>query len=193
MKNKIRSIAYRRKREGRTDYKKRLKLLLSNKPRLVIRKTNRNIIAQLIDYSPDGDIILASGNSQELTKLGWKAGRTNLPSAYLTGMLIAKKALAKKHKEAILDLGLQASTKGSKIYACLKGAIEGGLSIPCDPEILPSDERIKGTHIAHYSKEAKKNQSGKQFSLYEKNKVDAEQLPEYFEKLKEKISHETKK
>ena len=48
--HKTRAAAYRRKREGKTDYRKRLRLLLSGKPRLVIRRSLRDISAQVIEY-----------------------------------------------------------------------------------------------------------------------------------------------
>ena len=54
----------------------------------------------------------------------------------------------KKIEEAILDLGLQTSTKGSRIYAALKGVLDAGINIPHSKEILPSEDRIKGKHIS---------------------------------------------
>ena len=51
------------------------------------------------------------------------------------------------HNEAILDIGLAASTPGNRVFAALKGMVEAGLEIPHGEEVLPSDDRINGSHI----------------------------------------------
>lgn len=138
---------FKRRRENKTNYKKRLGLLKSGKTRLVIRKSLCNISVQFINYKPEGDQTVVSTVSTELKKLGWnKTG--NVPAAYLTGFLAGKKAKEKKVGEAILDLGLQTSTKGSRIYAALKGVLDSGINIPHSKDILPSEDRIKGKHIS---------------------------------------------
>jgi len=53
----------------------------------------------------------------------------------------------KKIKKAVLDLGLQSSTKGNKLYAALKGVLDAGIEIPHDTKLFPSEERIKGEHL----------------------------------------------
>ena len=55
-------VPFRRRREGKTDYRKRLKLLLSRKPRLVVRKSLNNIIAQIVEYDEKGDRVVVSGD-----------------------------------------------------------------------------------------------------------------------------------
>ena len=162
-------MPFRRRREGRTNYKKRLKLLLSRKPRLVVRKSLKYIRAQIVEFDPKGDKTLVSAFSRELKKFGWKYSCDTTPAAYLTGLLIGKRALEKGIKEAVLDMGLYPSTKGSRIYACVKGALDAGLKIPVSEEVLPPEERIKGLHIASYLEKFK-------------------DLPEEFEKIKKKIS-----
>jgi len=144
------TVRYRRKREGRTNYKKRLELLKGNKERLVIRRTNTQIIMQVVSYSENGDKVLLTVHSGELQKKGWKHSCKNTPAAYLTGMLTAKKAKAKGINSAIVDLGLQTPLKGSKVFAAVKGAIDAGLQINANEEIFPSEERIKGNHISGY-------------------------------------------
>jgi large subunit ribosomal protein L18 len=141
------TVRHRRKREGKTNYKKRLELLKSRKDRLVIRKTNKQIILQIIRYEPDGDKAIVTVGSSELKKKGWKHSCKNLPACYLAGMLLTQKAKAKNIGEAILDLGLQTPHSGSKLYAALKGAIDAGLAIPANEKIFPSEERLKGKHI----------------------------------------------
>lgn len=143
-----RTVPYRRRREDKTNYKKRMSLLLGKKPRLVVRKSLKNMIVQLIEYDAKGDKVLASAHSKELKKMGWQFGCGNLPSAYLTGLLLGKKALAKKQKEAIVDFGLQSIVPGSRMYAAVKGAVDAGMQIPHDAAVFPSEERIKGEHIA---------------------------------------------
>jgi large subunit ribosomal protein L18 len=157
----------KRRREGKTDYRQRVKLLLSKKPRLVVRKSLKYITAQIVEFNERGDKVIASAHSKNLKKLGWNFACDNLPAAYLTGLMIGKKALEKNVNEAILDIGLHASTKGNRIYAVVKGALDAGLKIPCGEEMLPSEERIFGYHIA-------KNEKFKN-------------LPEEFKRIKEKI------
>ncbi|RLG58710.1 MAG: 50S ribosomal protein L18, partial [Candidatus Hydrothermarchaeota archaeon] len=86
-------VPFRRRREGKTDYRKRLKLLLSGKPRIVVRKTLKHTIVQVIDFDIKGDRVLVSAHSNELKKYGWQANTGNLPASYLTGLLCGKKAL----------------------------------------------------------------------------------------------------
>jgi len=140
-------VPFRRRREGKTDYRKRLKLLRSGLPRLVVRNTNRNIIVQVINYHPNGDRIVSSAISSELRKLGWKGSTKNLPCAYLTGYLAARRALAKGVKSAVLDIGLHRPSKGARVFSALKGAIDAGMLIPHGEEKVPDEDRIRGKHI----------------------------------------------
>ncbi|HIH40595.1 MAG TPA: 50S ribosomal protein L18 [Halobacteria archaeon] len=141
-------VHFRRRRENKTNYHNRLKLLSSKKPRVVVRKTNKNIIVQLIEYNPTGDIVLASAISNELDSYGYNQNKRNIPAAYLTGLLFGlrvKKSL--DIDEAILDIGLNTSIKGSRIYAALKGIIDSGFYVNHSPEILPDDDLVMGSHI----------------------------------------------
>ena len=177
------TVQYRRKREGRTNYKKRLTYLKSGKPRLVVRKTNTQVVLQVIEYLPDGDKVICTVMSGALSKLGWKYSCKNVPACYLAGVLLAKKAKGAKVSEAIVDLGLQSNVLGSRLYAAVKGAIDGGLKIPADGESLPSDERIKGAHIASYFKES----APAQFSKYKADKHDPSKMAADIEAVKKKI------
>ena len=100
-------IPYRRKREGKTNYKKRLEMLKSGALRLVVRTSLRHVTVQVVEYNVDGDKTLVAVNSKELAKYGWKGHGRNISVAYLTGYLCGKKALKKDIKEAILDQGLR--------------------------------------------------------------------------------------
>ncbi|MBL7051634.1 MAG: 50S ribosomal protein L18 [Nanoarchaeota archaeon] len=141
-------VQYRRKREGKTNYRKRLELLKSMKLRLVVRKSLRNVIVQIVEYNVDGDKTLVMVSSKELKKYGWSGYCRNTPSAYLVGLLCGVKAKEKKISEAILDLGLHPSRKGTILYSVLKGVIDSGVNIAHSPEIFPSEDRIMGKHIS---------------------------------------------
>jgi len=141
-------MQFKRRIEGKTDYQKRLRLLSSGKPRLVVRKSLKYVTAQIIDFDERGDKTLASVSSKQLKDLGWKHALDNTPAAYLTGLLIGNLAGKKKISEAFLDSGLYASTKGNRIYATVKGAVDAGLKVPIDEEIIPAEDRIKGKHIS---------------------------------------------
>lgn len=140
-------LPYRRKREGRTNYRKRLTLLVSGSSRLVIRKTNKHMLVQIVNYSENGDKVVVTASSSDLKKHGWTHATGNLPSAYLTGMLAARKALKKGVEHAIVDLGLQTSSKGSRLFAAVKGAVDAGLGVKCSEDAFPNENRIKGQHI----------------------------------------------
>lgn len=177
-------VLYRRKREGRTNYKKRLVLLKSRKPRLVIRKTNAQMILQIADYSLQGDKISLTVPSSALKKFGWKYSCKNMPACYLAGFLLAKRAKEKNIQEAIVDFGLQSSIPGSKLYAAVQGALDGGLKIPVDKEMLPKKERVSGAHISgHFSKGAGESQ----FSNYRKENIDPAKISQAMDELKNKM------
>jgi len=127
----------RRKREGKTDYRKRMKLLLSRKPRFVVRISLRHAITQLVGFRPEGDYTIAAANSKELSKHGWKGSTSSIEAAYLTGLLLGVRAKKKKHKEGVLDMGFVAPIKGGKVFGALKGAIDAGMEIPHSEEVLP--------------------------------------------------------
>lgn len=180
------TVLFRRKREQRTDYHKRIKLLLSRKPRLALRFTNKRIITQIIEFHPKGDTIAVAANSQELAPLGWQFSLNNFPATYLTGILIAKKALKKGVKEAIFDTGLHSPLPHSKSYAFLKGAVDGGLKIPHQADVFPTPERINGKHIQDYAAHAGKK-NALQFAQYLKRKVPVESIATQVEAVKKKI------
>lgn len=143
-----RKMKFRRRRESKTDYSARLKLLTSELPRMVIRKSIKYIRVQIIDYEVEGDKTVAAVSSGDLVGMGWKFSCANTPAAYLTGLLLGKVAKEKKIKKAVLDMGLYPSVKGSKMYAVVKGAIDAGLEVSCDESVLPAEDRIKGEHIS---------------------------------------------
>jgi len=183
-------VPFRRRREGKTDYRTRKALVLSGKPRLVARNTLKNVIAQIIVAKPYGDEVLVSAHSRELTiRYGWKAPRGNLPTAYLTGLLCGLKAKAQGIKEAILDTGLHSPSKSARVFAVLKGVLDAGIHVPHSEEKLPDEKRIEGEHIAHYAESLASNQEEYQskFSKYLEQKLPPENLPKHFAKVRKDI------
>ncbi|MEM2874028.1 MAG: 50S ribosomal protein L18 [Candidatus Nanoarchaeia archaeon] len=145
------AVKFRRRREGKTNYQKRLKLLKSALPRIVVRKSTNYITIQFVNYDPKGDRTLLTINSAKLKNFGWKYSCKNTPAAYLTGLLAGKLAKQAKIINAIADIGLHSATKGAKVFAAIKGAIDAGLQIAFDSTNI-SEDRILGKHIAAYFK-----------------------------------------
>ncbi len=175
-------VPNRRRREGCTNYRKRLKLLMSKKVRFVVRITNQRVIAQFVAYSPEGDRVLVNVGSEKLREYGWKGDLNNIPAAYLTGLLAGREALKSGIKEAILDIGLRSPVKGSRVFAALRGAVEAGLDIPHDEEVLPDDSRILGEHIAKFYEN-----NPEVFGDYERRGLSPSELPSHVEEVKKKI------
>ncbi|MFP4558067.1 MAG: 50S ribosomal protein L18 [Archaeoglobaceae archaeon] len=175
-------VKYRRRREGKTNYKKRAKLLLSRKPRVIVRISNMRVIVQVAKYEEGGDRIMVTTDSTMLKEYGWKGHTANTPSAYLTGFLAGKKASKEGIEEAVMDIGLATPVKGSKIFAVLKGIIDSGIAIHHNPEVFPDDSRIKGEHIAEYY-----NKAPQKFSEYDKKGLKPSDLPHHFEEVKNEI------
>ncbi|VEU23138.1 DEKNAAC104127 [Brettanomyces naardenensis] len=188
---------FRRRREGKTDYYARKRLITQHKAkynspkyRLVVRFTNKDVICQIVSSTLNGDLVFAAAYSHELPKYGIKHGLTNWPAAYATGLLVARRALQKlgldetypgveepegefELTEAVedgprpfkvfLDVGLQRTTSGAKVFGALKGASDGGLFIPHSPSRFPGwdievdeldDETLRsyifGNYISEY-------------------------------------------
>ncbi|MCL5680243.1 MAG: 50S ribosomal protein L18 [Candidatus Marsarchaeota archaeon] len=178
-------IIKRRRAKSLTNYRKRIAMLKGRLPRVVIRRSNRSITAQIIDYKPDGDVVMASAVSTELKNMGWLP-KSNIPTAYLTGMLLAKKASEKGIKGSmILDIGLHKPIKGNVIFSAAKGCKDNGIDLVS--EIEADDDRISGKHIAEYAKMGSKKGTS-EFSLYEKSKLNVKELDKLFEGVKGKIT-----
>lgn len=143
-----RRVPMKRRRENRTDYRSRKALIKSELPRAVVRKSNRHIRVQIIDYAESGDKVLATGYSGELVDLGWQGSCDSTPGAYLTGYLAGKRSIKVGVKEAVLDIGRHVPTKGSVVFAALKGLLDAGVSIPHNKDVLPKKERIEGKHLS---------------------------------------------
>lgn len=183
-------IAFRRRREGKTNYRRRKALVLSGLPRFVVRCTLKRVITQMIGAEIVGDRVLVSADSSELAKkYGWVGSCSNLPAAYLTGLLCGYKALASGVKEAVLDIGLQSPTKGSRVFAALKGISDAGVSVPHNDGVLPGEKRVQGQHIVAYAQQLASNPEAYQtrFSGQLSRGLPPEQLSRHFFSVKEKI------
>lgn len=228
---------YRRRREGKTDYYARKRLVVqaknkynSPKYRFVVRFTNKDIICQIIYSKIDGDHVLSAAYAHELPRYGIKNGLTNWPAAYATGLLLARRTLTKlglasKYEgctepdgeyfeveyddegprpfKAFLDVGLQRTTTGSRIFGALKGAVDGGLAIPysekrfpgydasekkADAELLAS--YIYGGHITEYMEylmEEDDEAYKRQFASYIKDGIEPDGVEDYYKEAHEKI------
>ena len=180
-------VAFRRRREGKTDYAARIKLVDYEKSRLVVRVSNNHANVQVIDYAPEGDLTVASAVSKQLAGFGYKGHTNNISAFYLTGYLCAKRALANGIENAILDIGLKSPIKGSKVFAALKGAVDAGLEVPHGDFIFPEDERIRGEHVANYAESLDAEEVAAKFSKYLERGLNPTDLPENFDETIKKI------
>jgi len=184
------NVPFRRRREGKTDYQFRRRLIQSGLPRLVVRCSLKHTTVQLIKAKVDGDDVIVSANSSELSKsYNWHRTCGNVPSAYLTGLICGYRAAAKGVKEAVLDIGLQFPSRGARVFATLKGFLESGVKVPHNESILPDEERIEGRHIADYAAKVSTNNEvySRIFSRYLSKDLPPQEISKHFSSVKEKI------
>jgi len=224
-------VKFRRRRECKTDYYARKRLIIQDKNkyktpkyRFVVRFSNRDVTCQIIAADLDHDVTLAAAYSHELPRYGVKTGLGNYAAAYCTGLLLARRVNAKfkldyegavevkgdeYHVEAnadgaapfaaVLDVGLQRTTTGSRIFGALKGATDGGLQIPHShrrfpgtkkdgKEVTPNAELhykyIMGGHVADYMRSVQddKERYDRQFASYVAAGVGPDQIEELYQK-----------
>jgi len=141
-------VHFRRRREGKTDYRVRLRLLKGGVPRAVVRLSGRRIRVQLVDFEPTGDRVLAAADSAELAGIQFpSSSAASTPAAYLTGYLAGLRAKAAGTEEAILDTGLRHPTPGGRLSAALKGLLDAGLALPHGEKGFPAKDRLNGAHL----------------------------------------------
>lgn len=131
-------------------------MMKSEKPRLIVRRSIKHTVAQVMSYSPEGDKVIAQASTSDIVKDGWTHATANIPSAYLVGLLVASRAKAANTVEVVADLGMQSLVKGGRLYAVLKGAKDGGLVFPVDEAVFPKEDRLTGAHIASFNKKSAK-------------------------------------
>jgi large subunit ribosomal protein L18 len=181
----------RRRREGLTDYRARKRAIVSRRPLLVVRISNKNVSTQFVQPTVKGDVVLSAVHSRELAKLGWHGSSKSTPACYLLGLLAGKKALAAGVKEAVVYNGLAPFVRGSRVAALLKGVVEAGVAVPVGGEVFPSDDRLTGKSIADYAQKLAgedKNGYQRNFSALLKAGFKPENYPTEFEKVKSAIA-----
>ncbi len=186
MSHNVKKIHFNRRSAGVTDYKKRFKLVKSGLSRIVFRKSNRKLLAQIASYEEQGDKILASANSDELVAMGWPS-RSNKPTAYLLGLLLANKYKGKAgDAEMVLDIGISSPVKGSQPFVFAKGCVDGGLKLRGKFEM--PEETYNFSQTAKYAETLKSGKADSiQFSAYAKEGKPADKLPALFNDIKNKI------
>jgi len=175
-------VKFRRRRECKTDYQARKALVLQDKNkynspkyRLVVRFSNRDVTCQIAYATIRSDVILCAAYSHELSKYGaalYKTtGQKNYAASYATGLLVARRVLAKLGMDklyvgqtkpdgkdflvkkdgaerrpflVLLDVGLHFTTTGSRIFGAMKGAVDGGLEIPHKNKRFPGFNHAAG-------------------------------------------------
>jgi large subunit ribosomal protein L5e len=225
-------VKFRRRREGRTDYAQRKRLIAQDKNkynspkyRLIVRRTNKDIIAQIAYSKISGDVTMVAAYSHELPKYGIKLGLTNYAAAYATGLLIARRLLQKVRLDkkyegekeitgedfivehsgngpkpfmALLDVGIARTSTGARIFATLKGALDGGINIPHSPARFAGFDEEKqeldakilrkyifGGHVADYMNLLSKEDADKYkkvFSRYIKAGIKPGDLESIYKK-----------
>jgi large subunit ribosomal protein L18 len=182
-------VPYRRRREKKTDYAARRILAISKYPRLVVRVSNKTIQVQVTKAELEGDFVLTGASSHELNaKYGWIASGKNIPAAYLIGYLAGKKAQEAGIDNVNLDMGLKRATSGNKVFAVVQGAIDAGLKISADSDVMPSLEAMNGEVIAEYAKQIDNPiEYERRFSVYLRRGLRPEALPSHFDEVKTRI------
>jgi len=225
-------VKFRRRREGKTDYYARQKMIIQDKNkyqspkyRLVVRFTNRDVICQIIAADLTHDKCLASAYAHELPRYGIKCGLTNYAAAYATGLLLARRVNAKFNLEykgvetadgeeflveaeedgarpfhAVLDVGLNRTSTGARVFGALKGAVDGGLNVPHNQNRFPGSKKedgewsndpavhrkyIFGGHVKEYMKVLKESDEeayARQFAQYIASGINADQIEAVYKK-----------
>jgi len=133
-------VAFRRRREGKTNFAKRLALVKSGKPRMVVRRSNAGIMVQFIEFDSKGDRTLLTVNGKHLAKACQWPSKRNVWTAYLAGLMAGKMAQKKGVSDFVLDIGMYTPSKGSILFAALKGAADSGLKTPFDKDKVPESK-----------------------------------------------------
>uniref|UniRef100_A0A8C4N2W6 Large ribosomal subunit protein uL18 n=1 Tax=Eptatretus burgeri TaxID=7764 RepID=A0A8C4N2W6_EPTBU len=194
------------------------------KYRLIVRITNKDIICQLAYAKIEGDVIVCAAYSHELPRYGIPVGLTNYAAAYCTGLMVARRVLRKFGIDRVyegqaevtgdefnvesvehgpgaftcyLDAGLARTTTGNKVFGALKGAVDGGLSIPHSTRRFPGydseskefnpdmhRQHIFGTNISNYMKQLLDDDEDaykRQFSRYIKHAITPDMMESMYE------------
>jgi len=127
-------VKFRRRREGRTNYAQRKRLIIQDKNkyntpkyRMIVRITNKDIICQIAYARIEGDHVICAAYAHELPRYGVKVGLTNYPAAYCTGLLLARRMLRKLNMDGLYegctevtgdDYNVESSEDGPGAFRC---------------------------------------------------------------------------
>ena len=134
------AVPFRRRREGKTNFQKRLGMVKSGKTRLVVRRSNRYVDVYFVNFELNGDKTLLSVTGKKLSKEFQYPAKRNTWSAYLAGLYAGRLAQSAGVKEFILDTGMYTVSKGSILFAALKGAVDSGMNTNYKEEMVPNDK-----------------------------------------------------
>ncbi len=140
-------VAFRRRRENRTDYYQRRRLLAAKECRAIVRRSNKNITIQFAEFGMEGDKVIATASTRELKGMGWEYSCSSIPAAYLVGYLAGKRAIKAGIEYAVLDIGMQKVQAGGVLFATVAGMTDAGLEVPHGEDVLPDEDRLNGKHI----------------------------------------------
>jgi large subunit ribosomal protein L18 len=190
VKHRERIAVFRRRREGKTNYRRRKSAVISKRPLLNVFVSGKNTSLQIVQPKPAGDVVLCSAHSRELVERGWKASRRSIPAAYLTGLLMGARAKSSGVKDAILYTNVRAYHSGGRVASAVKGVVDAGFKLTVGKETFPGEDRISGKHIASYAAQLKETDPARyqtRFSGLLKAGVTPEDLPAHFEEVKASI------
>jgi len=117
---------------------------------MVVRRSNKNVLIQFIEFDPKGDKTILTVSGAHLQKQYKWHSKRNVWTAYLAGLLAGKMAQKKGIGEFVLDIGMYTPSKGSLLFAALKGASDAGLKTDFDKSMVPEQkisnppEKMKG-------------------------------------------------
>merc|ERR1712093_888559 len=212
-------VKFRRRREGKTDYQARKRLVAqdknkynSKKYRLVVRFTNKDIVAQIVFSEIVGDKVMCAAYAHELPRYGLKVGLTNYAASYCVGLLLARRHLTNL---GMADLYTGKDTVDGEDYNVyedqerdeearnpFKAVLDVGLDVPhstsrlagYDAETKSFDASVLrkylfGGNIAEYMEQLQDNPERykKQFSKYQANGIDAAGLEALYESVHKAI------
>merc|ERR1712226_1263541 len=172
------------------------------KYRVVARVTNKDVLAQLVYSTITGDKVVVAAYAHELPGYGLPVGLTNYAACYCVGLLLARRALRHYKLDEIYE-GQARTSKGARIFGVLKGAVDGGMSIPHKskrfPGFTPADGEeaenydagehrryIFGQHVAEYMRQLQDDDDEaykRQFSRFIKNGVTPDGMEALYTKV----------
>merc|ERR1712109_150405 len=201
-------VKFRRRREGKTDYFARKRLVVQDKNkyntpkyRMIVRSSNTDVTCQIAYARLEGDIVICTG----LLLARRILQKFKLDSVYEGNTNVDGSMYAVEDNDdgpgafrACLDVGLARTSTGAKVFAAMKGAVDGGLDIPHSEKRFPGYDaeskelnadvhraHIFGGHVADYMRhliEEDEDAYKKQFSRYIKNGVTADGMEDMYKK-----------